>query len=80
MNLHEEIARVAYELCQSRGCIPTRDLDDWLEAERIVLARHAGQELEEPEEEEAPEETAEVKKKKVTDESDVEEYQDVAVG
>ena len=79
MNLHEEIARVAYELCQSRGCVPRRDLDDWLEAERIVLARHAGQELEEPEEEEAPEETAEVKKK-VTDESDVEEYQDVAVG
>lgn len=79
MDLHDEIARVAYGLYQSRGCIPMQDLDDWLEAEEIVLVRHAGQELEEPEEEEAPEETAEVKKKKVTEGSDVEEYQ-VAVG
>jgi hypothetical protein len=81
MNLHDEIAAVAYELCKSRGCIPARDLDDWLAAERIVLARHAGQDMEEPEEEveEASEETAEAKKK-VSVESDVEEYQDVAVG
>jgi len=82
MKLHDEIEVVAYELCMSRGYVPGRDLDDWLAAERIVLARHAGQDMEEPEEEveEASEETAEVKKKKVTEESDVEEYQDVAVG
>lgn len=49
MNLQEEIAKVAYELYLKRGCVHGRDLDDWLEAERIVLARHAGQEIEEPE-------------------------------
>lgn len=48
MNLHEEIAKVAYELYLKRGCVHGHDLDDWLEAERIVLARHAGQEIEEP--------------------------------
>jgi hypothetical protein len=82
MKLHDEIEVAAYELCVSRGCIPGRDLDDWLAAERIVLARHAGQDMEEPEEEaeEASEETAEVKKKKITEESEVEVYQDVSVG
>lgn len=48
MNLHEEISKVAYELYLKRGCVHGHDLDDWLEAERIVLARHAGQEVEEP--------------------------------
>lgn len=49
MNLQEEIARVAYELYLKRGCVHGHDLDDWLEAERIVLSRYAGQEIEEPE-------------------------------
>ncbi len=61
MNLHDEIAVVAYELFESRGCVHGCDLDDWLEAERIVLGHHAGQELEEPEEDESPEETAKAK-------------------
>ena len=78
MNLHDEVATVAYELFKSRGCIPVRDLDDWLDAERIVLARHAGQEIEEPEEEDGPEETAEVKKTKASEESDAEENQEAA--
>ena len=78
MNLHDEIAAVAYELFEVRGCIPVRDLDDWLDAERIVLARHAGQEIEEPEEEDGPDETAEVKKIKVYDESDAEVNQEAA--
>lgn len=56
MNLQEEIAKVAYELYLRRGCTHGHDLDDWLEAERIVLARHAGQEIEEPEVEEQTEE------------------------
>jgi Protein of unknown function (DUF2934) len=51
MNLHDEIAAVAYELYEVRCCMPGRDLDDWLDAERIILARHAGREIEEPEEE-----------------------------
>ena len=78
MNLHDEIAAVAYELFKSRNGIPVRDLDDWLDAERLVLARHAGQEIEEPEEEDAPAETAEEKKIKASEASDAEEYQEAA--
>ena len=78
MNLHDEIAAVAYELFKSRGFIPNRDLDDWLDAERIVLARHAGQEMEEPEEEDGPAETAEEKKTKAFAAYDAEENQEAA--
>ncbi len=49
MNLHDEIAMVAQELFEARGRMNGHDLDDWLKAEEIVLARHASQELEEPE-------------------------------
>ena len=78
MNLHDEIAAIAYELFKSRNGILVRDLDDWLDAERIVLARHAGQEVEEPEEEDAPAETAEEKKTKVSEAYDAEENQEAA--
>jgi Protein of unknown function (DUF2934) len=50
MNVQEEIATVAYELYETRCCVRGHDLDDWLDAERIVLSRHAGQDFEEPEE------------------------------
>jgi hypothetical protein len=40
-NLHEETARVAYELHEKRGKIHGYDLADWVEAERIVLERYA---------------------------------------
>ncbi len=36
--LRQRIAEKAYELYQCRGCYHGRDLDDWLEAERLVLA------------------------------------------
>ena len=49
-NLHDEIAMVACELYENSGCVECRDLANWLEAERIVLVRHASQEMEEPEE------------------------------
>lgn len=65
MNLHEEIAETAYELYESRGCIHGCDLDDWLEAERIILSRHAGQEIEEPEEVDLLEEIADMEKEKI---------------
>ncbi len=42
MNIHDEIARVAYDLYLKRGKVNGHDLEDWLEAERIVTARHAG--------------------------------------
>lgn len=50
MNLHDEIAKVASELFEKSGCVPGRDLDNWLDAEKIVLTMHASQEIEEPEE------------------------------
>ncbi len=51
MNMHDEIALVAYELFEGRGFVHGYDLDDWLNAERIVLTGHSGQDMEEPEEE-----------------------------
>jgi hypothetical protein len=38
--LYEEIARVAHELYEKRGKADGFHLSDWLEAERIVAARH----------------------------------------
>jgi len=35
-NLHQEIFRVAYDIYERSGRIEGRDLDHWLEAERIV--------------------------------------------
>ncbi len=40
MDLKEEISRVAYELYIKSGCIPGRDMDNWLEAERIVMEKY----------------------------------------
>jgi hypothetical protein len=78
MNLHDEIAAVAYELYEARGCVPGRDLDDWLDAERVVLARHAGQEIEEPEEEDSSqgEAAAEGEQAKGAEETEAEENQE----
>jgi len=38
--LHDEIARVAYELYKKRGMAQGYDLKDWLEAEKIVREKH----------------------------------------
>lgn len=38
--VYKEIARVAYELYEKRGRGEGCHFDDWLEAEKIVLARH----------------------------------------
>ncbi len=44
MNIYEdlghEIAKVAYELFEKSGQIHGRDLENWLEAERIVMAKY----------------------------------------
>lgn len=45
MDLHEEIAQVAYELYEKSGRIAGRDLENWMEAEKIVKARHSAAEL-----------------------------------
>jgi len=41
--LQQRIAEKAYELYECRGCCHGRDLDDWLEAEQLVLAEIASQ-------------------------------------
>ncbi len=43
MNLHDEIAKVAHELYEKSGRVPGRDLENWLEAEKIVMARYKEQ-------------------------------------
>jgi len=40
-NLYDEIATLAYELYEKSGQVEGRDLDNWVEAERIVRARYA---------------------------------------
>jgi hypothetical protein len=42
--LHDRIAEKAYELYQKRGQVHGHDLDDWLEAERLILAKIRSQE------------------------------------
>ena len=37
--IYDEIARVAYELYEKRGKTHGYEIEDWLEAERIVLER-----------------------------------------
>ncbi len=39
-DLNSEIAKVAYELHEERGRKHGHDLQDWLEAEKIVLTRY----------------------------------------
>lgn len=34
--LNEMVRKKAFEICQKRGCVPGKELDDWLEAERMV--------------------------------------------
>lgn len=45
--LHDEIARVAYELFEKRGRVHGYEMENWLEAEKIVRARHAKTEVSE---------------------------------
>ena len=35
-SLHQMVAKKAFEIYEKRGKEPGRDLDDWLEAERII--------------------------------------------
>ena len=40
-NIGQEIAKMAYELWEKGGCLPGREIQNWLEAERIVTLRFA---------------------------------------
>ena len=44
-NLHDEIAALAYKLYEQSGRIEGRDLDNWLEADKIVRTRYAVKKL-----------------------------------
>jgi hypothetical protein len=41
---HQEIVKVAHDLFERSGRVEGHDLDNWLEAERIVMTRHRQQE------------------------------------
>ena len=45
MKWYDEIAKIARELYEKSGRKEGRDLDNWLEAERIVMARYREQEM-----------------------------------
>ncbi len=45
MKWYDEIAKIARELYEKSGSMEGRDLDNWLEAERIVMARYKKQEM-----------------------------------
>jgi len=40
VNFREEIVKVARDLFEKRGRVEGHDLDNWLEAERIVMTQH----------------------------------------
>ncbi len=42
MKLHDEIAKTAHELYEKSGWIPGRDMENWIEAEKIVKSRYNG--------------------------------------
>jgi len=46
MDMNDEIARVAYEIYEKSGRMNGRDIDNWLEAERIVVAQNSKQQEE----------------------------------
>ena len=54
MKWYDEIAKLARELYEKSGRIEGRDLDNWLEAERIVLERYKEQEMLEKESSSSP--------------------------
>jgi hypothetical protein len=39
-DLHNEIAKIAYDLYQKEGCPEGRELIHWFQAEKIVKERH----------------------------------------
>lgn len=41
MDIKDEISKVAYEIFVKSGCTPGRDMDNWLEAEKIVMEKYA---------------------------------------
>ncbi|MBE0426791.1 MAG: DUF2934 domain-containing protein [Nitrospirae bacterium] len=57
MKWYDEIAKIARELYEKSGKREGCDLDNWLEAERIVMERHREEEKLEAESSSSPEKT-----------------------
>ena len=38
--LHDEIARAAYELYETRDRVHGHDFDDWIKAEKTIMEKH----------------------------------------
>jgi hypothetical protein len=49
MNIYDQIAQMAYSIYEKNGKVEGRDLDNWLEAESIVLGQKHQQQRKEPE-------------------------------
>lgn len=60
--IEEEIRQVAYEIYIQNGCIPGRDMDNWLKAERIVLEKYGLIKMEESKKESEVKETTKKKR------------------
>ena len=69
MDSHDEIAKVAFELYEKSGRVDGKNLENWLEAEKIVKAKYAGTDLASvvKKVEEAAEEAAQMIKEVVKD-------------
>jgi hypothetical protein len=57
MNLHDEIKTEAYYLYEKSRRIEGRDLENWFEAEKIVMERHAAEQEQVPVQETEDEKT-----------------------
>jgi len=44
VTLHQEIVKVAHDLFERSGRVEGHDLDNWFEAERVVMTQHREQE------------------------------------
>ena len=70
MKWYDEIARIARELYEKSGRIEGRDLDNWLEAERIVMERYKEQEKAEKKAALSPKKSSKTATKKKKDKLD----------
>jgi len=66
MNLHNEVEKMAYELYKKRGKAEGHDLDDWFEAERIIVAHHRVEEKLETESSSPPQKKRNPEQKEVS--------------
>jgi hypothetical protein len=54
MKWYDEIARIARELYEKNGKVEGRDLDNWLEAEKIVMKQYREYEMRKAESSSSP--------------------------